>query len=159
MKAIEHIIVPVDFYTHSDLQAGFALAIAATFGARITFVHVMRQVVDYPDFEPETLAQRGKNLAAHADRKMKDFLRDLDKGKVVCRGEVLGGEPAEAILTFADLHNADMIILSTHGAQGFEKILIGSIADRVIKGAECPCLVFNPFKKTWRYTTETGTKK
>ena len=36
---------------------------------------------------------------------------------------------------------------------------IGSIADRVIKGAECPCLVFNPFKKTWRYTTETGTKK
>jgi nucleotide-binding universal stress UspA family protein len=78
---------------------------------------------------------------------------------VVCRGEVLSGEPAEAILTFADQHNADMIILSTHGAQGFEKILIGSIADRVIKGAGCPCLVFNPFKKTWRYTSETGTKK
>ena len=57
MKAIEHIIVPVDFYTHSDLQAGFALAIAATFGARITFVHIMRRVVDYTDFEPETLAR------------------------------------------------------------------------------------------------------
>ena len=159
MKQIEHIVVPVDFYTHSDLQAGFALAIATTFGARITFVHVMRQVVDYTDFEPETLARLGRNLAAHADKKMKDFLRNLDKGNVVCRGEVLDGEPVEAILAFADRHNADMIVLSTHGAQGFEKILIGSIADRVIKGANCPCLVFNPFKKTWRYTAQTGDGK
>ena len=108
MKQIEHIVVPVDFYTHSDLQAGFALAIATTFGARITFVHVMRQVVDYTDFEPETLARLGRNLAAHADKKMKDFLRNLDKGNVVCRGEVLDGEPVEAILAFADRHNADL---------------------------------------------------
>lgn len=159
MKEIEHIVVPVDFYTNSDLQAGFALYMAGVFGARITFVHVMRQVVDYSDFEPETLAQFGKSLAAHAEKKMRTFMRDLDKKGVICRSEVLNGQPAEAILSFADMHNADMIILSTHGAQGLEKILIGSIADRVIKGAECPCLVFNPFKKPWRYTAKTETKK
>jgi nucleotide-binding universal stress UspA family protein len=64
MKAIEHLVVPVDFFTHSDLQAGFALAIAATFDARITFVHVMRRVVDYTDFDPATLARLGEKYSA-----------------------------------------------------------------------------------------------
>ena len=43
------------------------------------------------------------------------------------------------------LERADMIIIGTHGVQGIEKILIGSTADRVVKKAQCPVLVFNPY--------------
>jgi len=49
-------------------------------------------------------------------------------------------------VAFARDNAVDMIIMATHGAKGIEKILLGSVADRVLKRAHCPTLVFNPYR-------------
>ena len=58
---------------------------------------------------------------------------------------------ADAILAYGRDQGADLIVIATHGSQGIEKVLLGSVADRVIKGASCPTLVFNPFNKARGY--------
>jgi hypothetical protein len=69
---------------------------------------------------------------------------------------VLSGSIAETVIAHVDEQKADLVVLSTHGAQGIEKVLLGSVADRVIKGVNCPCLVFNPYKNRWRHDDTTG---
>jgi hypothetical protein len=48
------------------------------------------------------------------------------------------------------MKNADLIIISTHGAKGLEKMLLGSVAEHVLKLAHCPVLVMNPFRLKWQ---------
>jgi nucleotide-binding universal stress UspA family protein len=73
----------------------------------------------------------------------------LDKIKAVCpdcSGEVLAGNVADTIVAYVSDKDVGMIIMATHGAQGIEKVFLGSVAERVIKRAHCPTLVFNPYK-------------
>lgn len=147
MQEIRQVIVPVDFNKHSDTLAEFALHIANKLDAKkMTFIHVAKHMLDYTDYDPPTLKQLENNFLVHAEKKMADFLEKLKGGGRDCAGEVLSGLAADAIIAYAKDKAADLIIISTHGAQGLEKILLGSVADRVIKGAHCPTLVFNPFK-------------
>lgn len=156
MHEMQHILVPVDFKTHSDLQANFALYMAKLLNAHTTFIHVLPPIADFSDYDPATLEQVEEKLLAQVQKKLADFIRKLDKSGLVCDGVVLRGSVADAIISSADEQNADLVILSTHGALGIEKVLLGSVADRVIKGVNCPCLVFNPYKNKWRYDDKTG---
>jgi hypothetical protein len=63
-----------------------------------------------------------------------------------CTGEVITGDPVDEILECGRDKDADLIIISTHGLKGLEKILLGSVAGRVVKRAHCPVLTMNPFK-------------
>jgi nucleotide-binding universal stress UspA family protein len=63
-----------------------------------------------------------------------------------CTGDVIVGDPVEKIVEFAREKDADMLIISTHGAKGLEKILLGSVAERVLKRVHCPVLFMNPYK-------------
>ncbi|NOR25763.1 MAG: hypothetical protein GQ542_15525 [Desulforhopalus sp.] len=75
------------------------------------------------------------------------FLKD-NRGRCSgCTGEVTVGDPVDTITEFARAKDSDLIIISTHGAKGFEKILLGSVTERVLKRAHCPVLVMNPYKK------------
>jgi nucleotide-binding universal stress UspA family protein len=145
MQEIRQVIVPVDFNEHSDTLAEFAFYFADKMNAKVTFVHVMKHLPDYSDFE-QSLEQLEHNFLIHAEKKMVDFLEKIQSRGRNCSGQVLSGVAADAIIAYAKEKEGDMIIISTHGSQGIEKILLGSVADRVIKGAHCPTLVFNPFK-------------
>lgn len=149
MQEIRHIVVPVDFNVHSDRLAEFALYMAKKLDAKVTFIHVMKHLLDYSDYVSSThgsVEQLENNFLAHAKDKMTAFLENLKSNDQDYRGEVLSGEISDAIITYAKDNAADLIIISTHGAKGIEKVLLGSVADRVIKGAYCPTVVFNPFK-------------
>ena len=146
MEGIRRIIVPVDFNKHTDTLADFAIYIANKLNGRITFVHVIMRLPDSMDFDPNTWAQIEKNLLAQSEKQMTDFLATV-KGKCLeCDGAVIKGDVTDAILAYAADAKADLIIISTHGSKGIEKILLGSVAERVIKAAPCPTRVFNPFK-------------
>lgn len=85
-------------------------------------------------------------LLAIAKERMSNLLADNKERSPECTGEVVTGEPVDKISEFAKSKNADLIIISTHGAKGLEKILLGSVAKRVLKRTHCPVLVMNPFK-------------
>jgi nucleotide-binding universal stress UspA family protein len=151
MFDIHRIIVPVDFHAHTDALADFALDIGKKLNAHITFVHAVKQLPVFTESDPDNLILLESNLLAHAEEKMTAFMQEMRKKYLECDGEILRGIPADAINAYAREICADLIIISTHGVQGIEKVLLGSVADRVIKGAICPTLVFNPFKNERGY--------
>ena len=152
MPDLHHVLVPVDFHHHSHALADLALDMAEKLGAAgVTFLHVLPRLPDVSDYKPDTFEQLEAGFLTRAEGRMTAFLGPLrNRGKGVT-GTVVGGETSEAIIDYARDHGFDLIVIATHGAQGIEKVLLGSVADRVIKGAPCPVLVFNPFRKERGY--------
>ena len=68
------------------------------------------------------------------------------------------GDPAKNIVQYSEDHPTDLIIIGTHGAKGIEKVLLGSVAERVLKRAGCPTLVYNPYRgeRGYRISTAIG---
>lgn len=149
MTNIQQIAIPVDFHQHTDELAAFATSIAGKLGARPTFIHVVEQiatVASYSEFYPATYLEIDEEIHGYAKKMMAAL---LEKNKSVCpdcQGLVLRGDVADGIVEYAGKQAADLIIMGTHGAKGIEKILLGSVAERVLKRASCPILLFNPYK-------------
>lgn len=147
MKAIEHIVVPIDFTKSTDKLVAYAIYMAEKFAAVIHFVHV---VVDYPGDamigSPFAQEYQVKVIAA-SQEKMENLVEKSQEKCPGCTGQIVKGDAVDQIIEFAETNSADLLITSTHGAKGLEKILLGSVAERVLKRAHCPVLVMNPFKE------------
>lgn len=87
-----------------------------------------------------------KDLEQQAEERMAALVKKYEQRENGAGGNVVVGDASNEIIKYAKVQNADMIIIGTHGARGLEKILLGSTAERVVKKAPCPVLVFNPFK-------------
>ena len=146
MQMIEKIVVPVDFAENTDKLVAYACAVAERFEAAIHFIHV---VASYPGDvmigAPFAEEYRDRIMFA-AEERMKSLVEDCKGKGRTCSGIVVGGEPVEKIVDLAASAAADLVVISTHGAKGLEKILLGSVAERVLKRAHCPVLIMNPFK-------------
>jgi len=148
IKKVEKIVVPVDFTKSTDKLVEYALYMAQSLQAVIDFVHV---VADYPADAmvgaPYAQEYQEKIYAASKER-MAGLIKE---SQAICPGsdgEVVYGDPIDQIVEFAENKKADLLIISTHGARGLEKILLGSVAEHVLKKAHCPVLIMNPFKNT-----------
>ena len=67
-------------------------------------------------------------------------------GVSINEAKVLSGDVAEEIINYTESQGIDMIIMGTHGYKGLEKVLFGSVAEKVVKTAPCPVLTINPYK-------------
>ncbi len=146
MQKIEKIVVPVDFTKSTNKLVEYAFYMAESLQAAIHFIHV---VADYPGdaMIGAPFAQEYQDKVFAASKEKMNLL--VDNSKKVCPGndgEVVYGDPVDQIVEFAEKKRADLLIISTHGAKGLEKILLGSVAEHVLKKAHCPVLIMNPFK-------------
>jgi nucleotide-binding universal stress UspA family protein len=146
MKDLREIIVPVDFQQHTEELADFAISLADRLGAAVTFVHIVENAVFYADFVPTYFARQEEQTYDHATRKMRTLVETCNKKLTHCTGEVLRGDVVDTILQCTEDKEIDLIVMATHGARGIEKILLGSVAERVIKRSKCPVLVFKSQK-------------
>jgi nucleotide-binding universal stress UspA family protein len=147
MKTVKKIVVPVDFAENTGKLVAYACYMAEKLTATIHFIHV---VTAYPGDvmigAPFADEFREKMYFA-AEERMANLVQDTKEKFPGCSGQAVNGEPVEKIVELAEAADADMIIISTHGAKGLEKILLGSVAERVLKRAHCPVLIMNPFRK------------
>jgi nucleotide-binding universal stress UspA family protein len=139
--SIEHILVPTDFSASSNYALDYAITFASKLQARLTVVHVVEsfplssvEVVELPqDYLQE--------LKMGANRTMESSLARITaaglKGDVV----VVHGTPFQEILEAAKTQHVDLIIMGTHGRTGLHHLLLGSVAERVVRLAPCPVLV------------------
>jgi nucleotide-binding universal stress UspA family protein len=142
MIEIRRILCPVDFSECSRRAADHAMAIARWYGASVTALHVypMPPVAAAPAdpiiFEPALLTahQRTRLLAA-----TRQFLAAATSG--VGADAVLreGGAAAEILEQARDI-DADLIVMGTHGRSGVDRLLLGSVTERVLRKAACPVL-------------------
>jgi nucleotide-binding universal stress UspA family protein len=155
MKRIEQVktvITPVDFSDNSKLIAESAAFMAGSFKATLVLLFVVQKFEDYsgffvpqmniPDFEQDLLSQ--------AKEKMHTFKKEIEafakeQGVPNVTGTVIVGDVAEVIVGFSGEQENGLIAMGTHGYKGLEKIMFGSVADKVVKSATCPVLTINPY--------------
>jgi len=140
---IKTILVPVDFSGCSREGVGYAIAFAKEFGAKIILVHATYLGYVYSCEGTAIYDLPGLQKAARktAERKMRDLVRSVNFGAVKYQTAFTDGSPVIDICAFAKDHDADLIITSTHGFTGFTHVLIGSIAEQVVRHAPCSVLV------------------
>lgn len=147
MQEVRQIVVPVDFQQHTEELAEYALGLATKLEAKVVFYHVVENVVYYSDFIPTNYSMDREETFMHAQQKMNSLVEDGKKKWMQCSGQVGRGDVVESILEYSQDKGSDLIVMGTHGARGIEKILLGSVAERVIKRAKCPVLVVKMKKK------------
>jgi nucleotide-binding universal stress UspA family protein len=144
MMEIKKILVPVDFSENSKKILGSAGDIAGQFGASLSVVFVVQSFDDYSGFfvPHMPVAQFEEEMVQGAEKKMANFL----EGHEGIEAKVLVGDVAEEVVRHAEEIGVDMIIMGTHGYKGLEKVMFGSVAEKVVKTAPCPVLTINPYK-------------
>lgn len=149
MKEIKKILVPVDFSENSTKLLQHAVGMAGESGASIVVVYVVEGIEKYAGLSiPHmSLAEVEKELVQSAKNKMELFLEENMEPTVAHKSIVLNGDIVDEINKFAASEGVDMIIMGTHGYKGLEKVLFGSVAEKVVKTAPCPVLTFNPYKQ------------
>ncbi len=145
MVEIKKILCAVDFSEHSDVVADYARTLAEKLGAKILCLYVAPSLSEYLGFHvpPSSIENFVGEIVTGADKTMSDFVDEHFAG-VDCEGKVMTGYAAEEILETAKKEKADMLIMGTHGRKGIDRILFGSVAEKVVKSASCPVLTIHP---------------
>jgi nucleotide-binding universal stress UspA family protein len=144
---IRRILVPFDFSEHSEKAFTWALAMAERWRARLLLLHVVPQP-SYPSMVMGTfnVAEFEASLRADAEARAKEFVGKSQRRTVQVDTQVVTGEPFGDICRIAEQEQVDLIIMGSHGRTGLGHVLLGSVAERVVRHAPCPVLVVG--KKT-----------
>ena len=140
-SGIERILVPIDFSDHSRKALEEAKELASAFEARLDVVYVLQKEpapsslgVNYPS---------GVNSDVHkrAKKALEELVHDTKKGAVF----VMNGIPANEITELAQEIGSDLIVIATHGLTGFERFLMGSVTEKVLRLSPCPVYTVKSF--------------
>ncbi|HKA54756.1 MAG TPA: universal stress protein [Candidatus Binatia bacterium] len=137
-RQFKKVLCPIDFSDHSFTALDYAADFARQYGGQLILVHV----VDNPltDF----YGPRGANFYAeveHAIEKSKQLLADAARAHasgVPYEIVVTHGDPYTEVLDLATAQGADVIVMSTHGRTGPQRLIIGSVTEKVVRTAPCP---------------------
>ncbi len=126
------ILVPIDFSAESKVALEFATALARDGDRHLLIVHVVEPELEYLGGVKPLEAIEGLDHALH-DVKPRD-------NSVSYSHRMLDGLPADAILKAAKDEQVEMIVMGTHGRSGLKRLVMGSVAESVLRAADCPVL-------------------
>jgi nucleotide-binding universal stress UspA family protein len=144
MVKIERIICPVDFSEFSAKAYDYAYSLARHYGAELFVEHVVQPLtVTYPNYGfPESTAyDLYGSLATDAEQRLKELVQTRSWNGLQPEWVVQKGLAADSILGFAETQGANLIVMGTHGRRGLDRLAMGSVAERVLRKAQCPVLV------------------
>ena len=154
MQEITTIVTPVDFSDNADKIARAAAYVAGKFGARLHLVFVVQNFEDYSGFfvPPVNLPNLEEEIFESAQHRMEEFVETnrkaiTDAGVTDLHSKVLAGDVTDEIFQYVEDNNCNLIIMGTHGYKGLERIMFGSVADKVVKTACCPVMTINPYRE------------
>lgn len=141
---IKNVLVPVDFSENSKKILEAAGYFSEICQAQLHVVFVVQSFDDYSGFfvPHMPVAKFEEEMVQAAEEKMKGFL--LGQNKIVAK--VLVGDVGEEIIRHAEETGMDLIVMGTHGYKGLEKVMFGSVAEKVVRSSPCPVLTINPYK-------------
>jgi nucleotide-binding universal stress UspA family protein len=143
---MRHILAPTDFSEGSIRALEYALGLAQTYGAKLTLLHV----VELPSYLVDGHAPAHMSTALHdemqrqAQRELAHLLPETRDAQVAIARQVVMGVPYQKILETAAAEKIDCIVMATHGRTGLSHMLMGSVAERVLRLAPCPVLTLRP---------------
>ena len=147
MIRIDRILVPTDFSEFSRPAVNYAVAMAERFAAQLHILHVVPDpamlVPDAAVFTVESMQAQSEKLVADAERMLQQ-IPELSMGVPSITRAVRVGAAFMEIIEYAQSQQIDLIVIGTHGRSGFAHILMGSVAERVVRKAPCPVLSVKP---------------
>ena len=154
MISIQGVMVPVDFSKESILAAKFGASLAEEYKTKLYVLHVMEPVhpslrgyiVDFEQFQQRMIAQAKEDLENVIPKAVKDripveFILEI-------------GHPSYVIVEKAKELGVDVVVIATHGRTGLSYVLLGSVAEKVIRHAPCPVFVIRNPKDKYVYGWE-----
>ena len=143
---LDKILCSVDLSDHSKQVAEYAVMLARAAEAKLLVVYVAPSLLHYAGFHVSAHAidQFADELVTGAEQAMKDFVTENFSGLADVQSKVLVGYAAEEILAQAEQEKVDLIVMGTHGRKGVDRILFGSVAEKVVKSAKQPVLTIRP---------------
>lgn len=144
--SVRRILFTTDFSAPAHDAQDYAGALARQFDAELHSLHIVTEPLPLPGprgtwIRPEqALPGMIKDAEAQLARTMEGAV--ADSSKLVCAVRV--GDSVREITQYADEHQIDLIVIGTHGRTGLSHLLIGSVAEKVIRLAKCPVLSVHP---------------
>lgn len=148
MIQLNRVLIPTDFSDFSSPAVQYGCAIAARFDAEIHLLHV---VPDAAMLVPEAAAFTAESMEAQAAALREEAMKNLQaldvegwtNSKSVIR-EVRVGAAFMEIIEYAREKEIDLIVIGTHGRSGLMHVLMGSVAERIVRKSPCPVLTVKP---------------
>jgi nucleotide-binding universal stress UspA family protein len=141
MITMKNILVPTDFSECSDAAVRYGLALAKAFDAKLHLLHVVQDPYTQP-WGPEAFPAGMTDLLTDWQKQAFDRLAccvpESDRHRVVIASTI--ASPYPEILRYAAEQDVDLIVLGTHGRGPVAHMLLGSVAERVVRRAPCPVL-------------------
>jgi nucleotide-binding universal stress UspA family protein len=156
----KRILCPVDMSEFSLEALRLAVNVAEASGATLDILHVIHNpfdelymtaltetdpaLIDAYALEPQKRANIMRATEEHSEVLLKQFCRDTVKRHANLRYHIRKGDPFEAILDSAEDFMTDLIVLATHGRTGIKRLVIGNVAEKIVRHAPCPVLTVKP---------------
>lgn len=141
---VSRILVALDFSPQADAALSYATTVARGCGASVDLIHVVDDRLATADWvsDPRLLALTALRERAIDDsnRRLAQRATGLQLDGLDARWHVIVGQPAQALVAAAVTHGADLIAMGTRGLSGLPYLIVGSVADRVVRTAPCPVL-------------------
>lgn len=142
-----NILVPVDFSDHASLALAYAAHLAVTYGVGLDVLHVIEEsaFTAMYGFEPATV--KPPELQEKVHQAMEQLVRRVCGDNVLYEIHAEMGHPAYTIVDFAERQGVGLIVIASHGLTGIKRLLLGSVAERVVHRAPCPVFTVKGFGK------------
>jgi nucleotide-binding universal stress UspA family protein len=141
--ALKNILFATDFETLANRALPFAVELADRYGAKLYAAHVIPQEA-YAFARPESVERIFKEAQYYAGYRLSQVIGPLQHEGRRCETLLGEGDPAEAITEFARAYSADLIVVGTNSRAGLGKLLLGSVAEEIIRDSPCPVLTVGP---------------
>jgi nucleotide-binding universal stress UspA family protein len=146
MMQFRHMLAPTDFSEYSKQAVASALELAKKFGAKLSILHVV-ELPPYPveGYVPPSLTSTFlEDLERQATQDLAQVVPEAESAGIEVARLVTVGSPYRKIIDMAEAEQVDLIVMATAGRTGFSRLVMGSIAERVVRTASCPVLTIRP---------------
>lgn len=143
MKPFQHILVPTDFEASSARALDVAIGLAQTFGAKLTLLHVWELPI-YPYMEFMLNSDVISSVEDRAVKRLEEGLVEVRKRVPVAESKLKVAVPWAGIVESIEELKPDLVVMGTHGRRGLNHLVLGSVAEKVVRLSPAPVLTVRP---------------
>jgi universal stress protein A len=146
---IKKILIPLDFSDHTDEIVSYGVQLARRFQAEVHLLHVIPNLDYFTPYESflaaESLVSVQKDIETEVTKDLQAVAQKIEG--VPVKQAIHSGVAFLEIIDYVRTEGIDLIVMGTHGRGGIEHILIGSVAEKVVRKSPCPVLTIRPAGK------------
>jgi nucleotide-binding universal stress UspA family protein len=143
MLSLKIVLVPTDFSDASESALRYGKAMAEKFGAALHVVHVMEDLLAHAwaaEVYVSSMPQLRDEIEKESRLRLGALLTDAERKTLRAETALLAGNPFLEIVRYAKTHGVDLIVMGTHGRGPIAHMLLGSVAEKVVRKSPCPVL-------------------